>query len=171
MIKKKAQSDVVATLIIVLLTIVAGAVLLAYLMPVVKNWISGGDCFQFNDKLNVVNDPAFTCYNTTTHLLHLKVSVGDIDEKTKNRLFGMVLIVQGPLNSNTYTISPSNSDPHVSMSNGDPVQVPPKNSERVYNITGLTFSPNSTVIYPIIDKSRKCTDAGSIMDFIPVCSY
>lgn len=167
---KRSQGDIIATLLIVLLVIAAGSILLRFLLPYVGSWLSKGDCFQFNGKIEIINDPAYTCYDKNTNSLYLKVGFGDFDDSSKNKVTGLMLLTQTENNMMTYQLIPPNSNPPgVSLLTGDIGQLPMKNQERTYKIMNITIKPNSTIIYPLIDKKRKCSETSDTMNFIPIC--
>ena len=167
---KRGQSDIIATLLIILLVIIAGGILMNFLVPYVQGWLSKGDCFQFNGKVNIINDPKFTCYDENTYTLYLKVGFGDFNDNSKNKITGLTFITQSESSSNSYVmIYPNSNPPGVSLLTGDIGQLPEKNQERTYKIMNVTIKPNSTIIYPLIDKKRKCSEVVDTMEFIPNC--
>jgi len=168
---KRAQSDIIATLLIILLVIIAGGVLLRFLVPYVQSWLSKGDCFQFNNKVNIINDPTYTCYDRSTNSLYLKVGFGDFDDNSKNKVTGLIFLIDDINSRVSYELYPPNSNPPgISLLNGDIGSLPLKNQERTYKIMNISIKPNSTIIYPLIDKKRKCGEVTDSIDFIPPCT-
>jgi len=167
---KRSQGDIVATLMIILIVIIAGGVLLRFLIPEVQKWLAPGDCFQFNGKINIINDPTYTCYDAATNSLYMKIGFGDFDDNSKNKVTGLVFLIDSGENRFSYEFYPPNSNPPgISLLNGDIGNLPEKNQERTYRIMNITIKPNSTMIYPLIDRKRKCGDTNDEIDFIPFC--
>ena len=168
---KRSQSDIIATLLIVLLVIISAGVLLRFLIPYLIGLLSSGDCFEYNGKIEIVNDPVFTCYNSTTKTLYLKVGLGDIDENAKNKITGFNFVLISGGNSYNYEMIPPGSNPAgISLLTGDVAGLPLKNQERAYKIDNITTKPDSVIVYPFIDKKRKCAETQDTMNFIPNCT-
>lgn len=166
---KRSQSDIVATLLIVLFVIIAGALLLRFLVPFVGGWLSKGDCYQFNGKIEIKNNPAYTCYDSNINTLYLQVSFGDIDSNSKNTVTGLAFVAQTETSSTNYEMTPPNSNPPgVSLLTGAIGEILMRNQERTFKIMNIS-KPSSVIIYPLIDKKRKCTESKSTMEFIPDC--
>ena len=75
---KKGVSAVVATVIIVALTVTAGAIIWGIVSNLVGEQLDEGEaCFGVFDQVKLNND--YTCYDETTDRLQFSLTVGDID--------------------------------------------------------------------------------------------
>ena len=168
---KRSQSEVISTILIILLVIVAAGFLLGFLIPFIRDQLSSGDCFQFNGKIEIKNDPLYTCYDGSTKILYLKVGIGDIDDKSNNKITGLNFVVQNESSSVNYQLTPPDSNPPgISLLNGAVGELPLKNQERTFKIINITTKPNSIIVYPLIDNNRKCSETSSTINFIPDCT-
>ncbi len=87
---KKAQSQIVTAVLLILIVIALAVVVLNFSMNFVKDKLSGTGCFEAVDKVTFTNSNKYTCYYTeiikvgnedvTKHLLNLQVHIGDINE-------------------------------------------------------------------------------------------
>jgi hypothetical protein len=142
--KKKALSTVVATVLIILLTVVSVGIVWGFvrgiLNPVVTN-----KCYavQTNPELVTLGD-AYTCYNDTSEELQLMINIGDIE------IDGLLVSVLANGASRSFILTNNDtliSNPSVryyqSDNGGTPsvpelVKLPVKNAGLTYQIGGFT---------------------------------
>ncbi|MEN9625911.1 MAG: hypothetical protein RL557_239, partial [archaeon] len=60
----RAQSEVITTVLLVLLGIVAVIIIISFVIPFIRNQIAGSDCFEVNGKVSISNNYKYTCYDT-----------------------------------------------------------------------------------------------------------
>ncbi len=78
MMKKKALSEVVSTVLIIAVTILIGAVVWAVVSNLIGDKLDEGEkCFGVLDQVKINRD--YTCYNPTTNKMQFSLSVGDLD--------------------------------------------------------------------------------------------
>ena len=77
---KKAISAVVATVLIILITVAAVTIIWAAIIPMINNQISGGtQCLDAVSQLQLVTDQGYTCKNAANISLQVKMGAGDVD--------------------------------------------------------------------------------------------
>jgi len=130
----KAQSQVISTILLILLSISAAALIMAFAIPFVKNQLSSSDCFDVADKLEITNGQ-YTCYDDTAtpKQMLLQVHLKDTDN-----IQGFVIEL-GEASTETYEIKDNNAPPEVTMYNpANPIELPGQNQERTYRIESPT---------------------------------
>lgn len=161
---KRSQSEVIGTVLLILVVIVAVVVLIGFIMPFVKNQFSGAECFEVTDKVSIRDKPEYTCYDTDIKRVFVQVHVGD----TQDKINGFAIELGGAA-SKTYEITNKDSIADVVMYNGSVViRIPGRNEDRTYNIS-ISSRPDSINLYPIL-KSGKTCDSSSVIDSVPYCS-
>ena len=154
---KRGLSTVMATVIIVGITVVMGALVWA----VVTNLIGGEleeseSCFGVLDQVKLNND--YTCYNSTSGRLQFSISVGDINI---NEILISVTFAGSSqsvtLTNNSQTLSNIKNYPDGSLG----VKMPGKNTGATYFFEGITSNPTSLSIIPVI-KGNQCGVADTL---------
>ena len=170
---KKAQSQIVTAVLLILIVIALAVVVLNFSMNFVKDKLSGTGCFEAVDKVTFTNSKDYTCYYTyiiqvvdeddiTKHLLNLQVHIGDINESISG-----FLIETGGATTISREIKGGKVD-NVTMYDGSKtLELPGKNEERTY-IFSLKSSPETVKIYPILTDGQVC-EASDILEKIILC--
>lgn len=156
---KRSQSQIIATILLILLAISAAAIIGAFATNFVKDQLKETDCFDVVDKLEISNHPQYTCYDKLNNNMLVQVHLLDAE------IEGFILEIGGD-STTAYTIKDKAIIPQIGMyrqAKGTALQLPGKNEERTYNITSPT-KPNITAIYPIIKGGKTCDESDSIMD-------
>lgn len=165
--RKNGVSSVVATVSLVLLTIVVVALLVAFIVPYVKeNLNESSSCldyeeyFSFNERFN------FNCYDSIDAQKVYKLSVGakNAENSTGENVEGFKLVLYSNDNSVTKDITsgdfPSTDDGGAYMLNNatEIIKIPNPGETRtyVYNTTEL-FS--EIEIYVKLKSGKVCPDA------------
>ncbi|VVB78076.1 Uncharacterised protein [uncultured archaeon] len=166
---KIAQADIVSTILLVLLTIVATVILMSFVIPFVKNQISKTECFDFNGKIEIKNSD-FTCYDSATKKLTIQIGVNDVDKKKIDLLTGLRITVMNNGSSESFEVNSSNVNPRIVMYNGaSTLLVPKNNEEKTYNITNINSKPSSISVYPILSGTKSCSDAINQVNEVDDC--
>ena len=143
---KKALSAVVATVLIILITVAAVTIIWAAIIPMIKNKISGGSlCLDAVSQVSLVKDGGYTCYtknstNSTGFVLNLSLQIThgakDFD------LSDIQVLVSSEGNTKTFMLSNLN------------LSMPGINEEKVYQIninkTRTVTSLDKVQIAPIV---------------------
>ncbi|MBT4165567.1 hypothetical protein HOE04_00840 [archaeon] len=164
---KKSQSQVITTVLLILITISLIVVISAFAISFVNNKLSDSDCLDIADKVTIINDLRYTCYDSNGKL-NLQVHVGDIEE---GEIEGFTISVSSEGSSNSYEI-PEDPNDKVTMFKPptEPLEIPSKNTEKTYTITDSTLQsiPDTIKIYPILKDGKTC-DASDTYKFIATC--
>jgi flagellin-like protein len=163
---KLSQSEVVSTVLLIMITVVAVTVIIAFVIPFVKKQLSGSDCLEVANKLEVVNNIDYTCYDNDVREMHVQIHVGDVGSDKINGF----LISVGSASSSAFRIINNTGTTGIKMYNGnDVLEVPGKDEERTYNISGITTKPSKIKITPVLVDGRTCESAG-VLNRIEFCS-
>lgn len=130
--QKKGISAVVATVLIILITVAAVTIIWAAVIPMIKNQISGGTaCLDAVSQVSIVTDGGYTCKNEENISLQISHGAKDFD------LADVQVLISA--SGNTYTTYLSNDS--VSSS----TDMPGMNEEKVYtlNISEISSELNS----------------------------
>jgi len=158
----KAQSGIIAAVLLILIVIIAAMIVLTFVVPFVKDQLQGGDCLAVAGKMEITTNPRYTCYNSTSEILNIQVHYGDLENLTK----GFQLTIESAGKSKSIEVVPGTTD--VKMYDGGTIELPGKNEERTYNITNITSTPESIEIYPILNSGKTC-DASDSATSIALC--
>ena len=166
---KKAQSQIVTAVLLILIVIALAVVVLNFSMNFVKDKLSGTGCFEAVDKVTFTNSNKYTCFNdsdkgdgTKDHLL-LQVHIGDINESISG-----FLIETGGANTISREIKKNKEAVNVTMHDGSKtLELPGKNEERTY-VFNFTITPETVKIYPILTDGQVC-EASDILEKIILC--
>jgi len=171
---KRSQSEVVSTVLLVLLVIAASVFLIAFVVPLVKQLLEGSKCNDYMGKITIANDEKYTCYDNIGKRLLLRVkldsSIGTLAETIKG--LRIILETSGS-DSKSFEIIPPSSNPQMSvvMNNGELALAIPGliRNEITYNISNINLRPNATLIYPILNGSQTCANAAYTLNYVPYC--
>lgn len=147
---KKGISAIVATVLIILITIAAVAIVWTAILPIFRGQIEGGTiCFDATSQL-LIMDSGYTCYDSAANTIDIQLKMGSKDIDLADV---QVLVSEG---GNTASFNLSGA------------AVPGANEERVYTIdissSGFT-SLDSVQIAPIVNignSKKTCDVSGSI---------
>lgn len=163
--QKKGVSDVLATVLLIAITISVAAIVWVVVRNLVQGDIqSSNACFGIFDKVEI--NSQYTCYNNTagTDELWFSISVGDI-EKIEDILVG----ISGSGTSSSFKIigdNPANLS-YFNRTKPSVLSIPGKNSGQayIYKLPGnFTEKPDSIQIALIID-GEMCGDLAPITEF------
>ena len=149
---KKAQSQIVTAVLLILIVIALAVVVLNFSMNFVKDKLSGTGCFEAVDKVTFTNSNDYTCYKAPD--LRLQVHIGDINESISG-----FLIETGGANTKSIEIKEGKqADDDIKMYepvDGDTkLHIPGKNEERTYEFPNN--NPETVKIYPILTDGQVC---------------
>jgi len=163
---KKSQSQVVTTVLLILIGIVAVGMIIGYVIPFVKDKLSEGDCLDVLGKVTI--STGYTCYddvsspaveNRTTIQVHLGEIADLID--------GFAIELGGP-SSKTTKIIEDNHPADFKMYDSDTFELPGNNEERTY-VFSVSEKPNTIRVYPILVGGKTC-DVSDVVTEIDYCS-
>jgi flagellin-like protein len=163
----RSQSEVITSVLLILVVITSIVIVTNFVVPFVKKQLSGSDCFDVADKIEVTSSDRYTCYNENTGTVSVQIHLGDISDKISG--FSIVL---GGASTKNYKISNGTATSGVVMYRGGAglnLEVPGKNEERTYNFTGITSKPDKINVYPILKDGRICDSATGGVNNVDMC--
>lgn len=165
--EKKAVSEIVGTVILIGIVIVAAALVWVIVNSLVRGQIdSSKSCFGLFEKVNL--ESRYTCYNTSSGELRFSISIGEVD------IDELVVGVSAEGTGISFNIKKTASevDDVVSYPDRNPlIALPGKNSGLTYILNmsgaGLSGVPDSIKISPIIE-GEQC-DVSDVLNEINPC--
>jgi hypothetical protein len=159
-ISKKSQSEVVTTVLLVLLSIVAVGIVISFVYPLVTNQISKSDCVNVLDQIEITNNQQYTCYNSSAKNLSVQIHAGDLQGKSS----GFLISVGSGGGSSNYKINNSGIITNVTIRGGS--NIPGKNEERTYVISSINSKPDYVNVYLILNNGNTCDSSSSYNSFV-----
>ena len=166
----KAQSEIMGTVILILIVVSISIILFTFAVPFVKERLAGTDCFNVINQVSF-SDSKYTCFDNkndvdaTNDEINLQVHFGELNESLEG-----FLVELGGATSRSIEIKEGNiNNDGVWMFNSgdtDPLKLPGKNEERTYVI--LNEYPDYIRIYPVLNGGKTC-DVSDIIDKLAVC--
>ncbi len=168
MINKKAQSQIVASVLLILIVIATVVIIMNFVIPFVRNQLSGADCLDVTGKVSIQNNPKYTCIDDNE--VSVQVHVGDINES-----LGGFMIELGGASSMSFEIR--NEETGVDgdgvrmyeKTDVEPLELPGKNEERTYVIVYEGGYVDFIKVYPILLNDKTC-DSSDIVNNIGQCT-
>ena len=162
---KKGLSTVIATVILILLTIVAVGIVWLAVKKIIEDPIGNVEsCFGIFDKVNLNNQ--YTCYNSSSHEFQFSIDIKDIEVDE------LLISLSNPEASKTLKISSKGSHYdylklYSSSSNyGNEVTLPGENEGLTYVIDASEFNLQnitSIKIAPIMNQNQ-CEVSDSLLN-------
>lgn len=160
--RKRAVSALVATVLLILITVAAVGIIWGAIMPMINQATQYGQACM-NARFSIETQQGYTCYNATQKIVLIQVGRGAEDFVP----IGMHLVLTGGGISKTFPIN-TTTNPNVWMLGNttatDPIQIPGANEERTYVINAATMAITSEVsVAPIvkIGNTEKICDISS----------
>ena len=168
MLYKKGLSAVIATVLLVLLTIAAGGIIANFVVPFVKDSLSGTECVKFRDYFKFEEDFEYNCYDDNG--LH-GVSIKVVDNSDADKVKGFDLIFKKEDSAKKVSVRNGNiescSAGEISILGGtclDVIEIPGAGSYYVvtyiYNSSGGDYK--KAEIYAVIENDDVCELSDSI---------
>ena len=162
--ERKAQSQIISTVILILIVISLAVIILNFTVPFVKDRLAGTSCLDVVGQVTFSNSPTYTCFNNKgdTSIINdeirLQVHIGDIDDILK----GFLIELGGASTRSIQIINGSivNNVKMFGLSYTDPLELPGRNEERTYVIKGEF--PETINIYPLLKDGNVCGVSDSI---------
>jgi len=156
----RAQAQIITVVLLVLIVMVATVIIMAFVIPFVKEKISSGDCLDVVgiDKISI-GSSGYTCYDLTNEEMRVQINIGAI----KDLIEGFSIEVGGASTKNYRIKDGLVDDVHMIYDlSGDMVELPEDNTARTYVIEGVDIKPNVVYVYPILKDGRICSASHSV---------
>jgi len=155
---KKGLSPVVATVLIIMITVVAVTLIAAFIVPFVEKVPEEGQkCFEVFADLSF-HDTLYNCYASDTTETHTGFSVGI----NNDNIAGFTLLAINKGKSDRYEIRNAGSFADLRMLEGvygEPLDIPENGGVRTYVYRGEV---ESFEIYPILVDGNQCERSDQI---------
>jgi flagellin-like protein len=166
---RKAQSQIVGTVLLLLIVIAVGVILMTFVVPFVQERLEGTGCFDITGKVSIMNNPEYTCWNSSESEINLQVHFGDIDIETIKGL----MIVTGGADSTSYKLIPGEGNSEVKnigKNYNTALEFPGKNTERTFIIkkSGSNEFLDNIKIHAILEGDKTC-EQSDIVNNLPSC--
>ncbi len=148
-LSKKGVSEVVATVLIIMITILAVSLVAGVIIPMVKEWMAESkECFESRDKLSIESGK-FTYYNSTNTLIMIKRASSEFEIKGL-----MISLTLASGDTKVYQIFSNASLEGVKMYDGSStLKVPGIGGAKTYV---FEVSSDYAQLAPILPSGRAC---------------
>jgi flagellin-like protein len=158
---KKAQSEVIATVLLILIVLITGGIIMSFVVPFVQRQLEGTGCFDVISKVEISRDDRYTCYKDGE--ISVQIHIGDVEKE-----LGGFVIELGGAASRSYEISDGLTIEGVKMFGGEKVlSLPGQNEERTYLLTSSDI-PDSVSVYPKLASGQTC-ERSDFLSQVNVC--
>jgi hypothetical protein len=150
--KKQGISDIISTILIILLTISATFVLSTFVIKFIKDQTGGQKiCYDAKDQLSIDTTSGYTCVNRDISKTYVMIKRGNENVEIKK----IIISVRSGGSAKSYTIENGVTLADVSMYNGDnTLVIPGLGASETYNFSGVTGS--SAEIMMVLDNDKTC---------------
>jgi len=172
---KKSQSQVIGSVLLILIVVGLIVIVSGFAMSFIKNKLSDSSCVDIVGKVEFTNNVKYTCYDGDTDVMSAQVHVGDIEEEIQGFTISVVSDSSESFEIKNDTLAADINEGRAIMFKPllapfvGKLLIPGKNSEKTYNITGITKKPDSLAIYPILKDGKTC-DSSDTLKIITACS-
>ena len=160
---KRSQTQVIATVLLIMIVIVTTVILVNFSVPFVKKQLAGTGCFDTVGKVSISDNIKYTCYDINAKEMRVQVRIGDSEE------INGFLIELGRASSKSIQIKDQIILQNVRMYDSiynTSLELPKKNEERTYVIKSEVVE--SVKIYPILKDGNSCQSSDSL-EKVNVC--
>jgi hypothetical protein len=151
--EKRGVSDVVTSVMLVLLTVVAVSILAAVIIPYVRNSLNASTaCLDYGDYFKFEGSSPFNCYEKTGNEYAYKISVGANGEnKTAEKIAGFNLVFYTSAGSTKVEIK-SGISPGIKMLSGEEaISIPNPGEWKTYVYSG-SAGVTKAEVYPLVGE-------------------
>lgn len=155
LLNKKGLSAIVATVLIIMITVVSAAVIAKFIVPFVRDGLSSStECVRYDSYFSFDDALKYNCYYGQEYNISIK-AIGT--EDSENRVIGFNLVLYS--DGSSKALSVKNGDPisQIKMFNSTmtSIVIPSPGETRTYHYTDGTFYTKGD-IYPILKSGKIC---------------
>jgi FlaG/FlaF family flagellin (archaellin) len=156
--RKKAVSPVIATILLVLLSITAVSIIASFVLDFINDSLEGADCFKLQGNLEIDNAKGYHCHYTDSETNKEKINITIKRILESEEIGGMIITINGDSSSESFEIKQGSADNGVSMYGGGDIELPDKGERRTYEITTNFGSDESlsAIVAPIATNKERC---------------
>ena len=160
---KCSQSQVIASILMILLAISMVVIVIGIVIPFVRDQLSESDCVKVIGKVNIENNVRYTCYSVSDGgEMRVQIHIGE------NESVGGFSVELGGAASIAYEIKNGVVNNDIKMFGGifgDSLEIPGENEERTY-VFNSSNVPDSISVYPILTGGRLCSSSDELNKII-----
>jgi flagellin-like protein len=155
--QKHAQSQIVSTVLLILITIVAAGLIMAFVIPFIKDKLpeKNENCLDIISKVTISS--GYTCYNSTNISADVQIHIDDVRDSIK----GFTIELGGASSKAVKVLEDDNSG--VRMYGGGGFELPNNTEERTY-IIDTTNKPSYIAVYPVLKNNKLCEASDTVRD-------
>ena len=144
---KKSQSQVISTILLILLSITAVSIIAGVIIPMVRDYASDR-CFETIGVLEIDRSSEYTCYDKNNEKGEGKTFVA-VKRASKNvEIEGFALSVSGETDSKVFSIKEGEEIDEVKMFDGNTLKIPERGGMKTY-VIDVEFEVKGVKIAPI----------------------
>jgi hypothetical protein len=161
---KKGVSPVIATILLVVVSIAAIAIIAGIIIPFVRDSLDDSKkCFEIRDYVTIDSGSAYTCYQNDSGDYFINISVKRGVKETN--IEGFMIAISGGGSSETFEIKNGTSDQRIKMLDGTSnLVIPTRGGTRTYSLNTSTNLPEIgyAEISPILGGGGTCDSIGQV---------
>ncbi len=162
---KRGVSQVIATVLLILITIAAVILIAGLLIPWVKNSLPETSCVDVLGMLEIAEDKTYTCYDSVNMKAKVMLKLGFADVEVR----GLIIVLSGEGESKRFEIIKGENAPDGVSMIGE-WRFPEQGESRTYifdfETAGIGFSAEKAESALIIGKDSVCE---SVSMNLPAC--
>jgi flagellin-like protein len=161
---KRGLSPVIAVVLLLLITIIAAGIIVAFVIPFIQDSLEGGEaCFNVLGDLSFAETP-YNCFNTSFVVDDPDGRVGFSVRVSNDDIVGFVAGVQRQGSSTAFEIVEDFTDEDIRMLIGPgfdgALEIPGNGEVRTYVVKGAF---DKVELFPILESGAKCDIADEIL--------
>jgi flagellin-like protein len=164
MLDKKSQSEVITTVLLILVAIIAVMIISGFVINFINNQLKSSDCLEVQNKIAIKSSLQYTCHNITGNYTLVQIEIGDIKNITSG--FQINLDVSG---STTSTNVPSTNGTISLLSGGNARMPQGIGGVETYKIVNTKGIPDTIRVIPILSDGRACTQVATVFETVKRC--
>lgn len=157
---KKTQSEIIVTVLLIIIAIGAMAVLSGFVLNLVKDKMKSGECVKTLGSLSINFEEDKTYFDKNSNKVFLSIE----REKDEYNLSGIAVTVGDESISKTYFINPNNPDSAVKLDGKEVLKLPRLFEIYTYSIlVGDNLQNVNTIkISPMINNNQICSGSSIV---------
>jgi flagellin-like protein len=162
--KKKAVSPVIATILLVLISISAVAIVANFVIQFINNSLEKGECYNLIGAVKIDDSQGYYCHYQDEEISKEKIKITIERDIKSKEINGIIISISATTDSESFEIKQGSADTGVSMYNGEDIVLPNKGERKTYEITTNLPSDEtlSAVIAPIAINGKTCDQSKRI---------
>jgi hypothetical protein len=150
---KRTQSEVIATVLLILVSIVAVVIVGNYVINLVKNNLKSTDCFATSNQLSINQE--YSYFNSSLNLSYLSINRGEEDFN----LTGILISIGNADNMKSTTIMQGKTNSFVLMKDEtEEIDIPKISETRAYIVNFSNLAVSKVKLTPVVYPDKICKE-------------